>query len=78
MLRALAILSFTLAAMAFGVFVYGWAVLIRDAGFSKAVRRTIFMWPGNVIHLVVVVAVIVFLLLGLTLLGQSAERDRED
>ncbi|BBO33355.1 hypothetical protein PLANPX_2967 [Lacipirellula parvula] len=52
-------------------------MLIRIAGLTEAVRRTIYLWPGNLIHAIVVVVGIVFLLGGVNLLSHTGDnRDR--
>lgn len=71
MLKALAVISLILSALTFCVWVIGWVVLIRDAGFSEALRRSIYLWPGNLLHAIIVVGGVAFLLIGLTLMSHG-------
>jgi hypothetical protein len=71
MLKALAIFSLKFAFLTFGIWAISWAVLIREVGFSESVRRAIHLSPGNLVHVIVVAVGMMFLLVGLNLLGQA-------
>lgn len=75
MVKALAITALTLAAIFYGLLIYGWAELIYKYDLGEAARVSLELWPSNVVVFILAVTGTLFLVLGLSLLGQRGNDD---